>query len=187
MLRALEKFESAFGACAVSVLAVFLSLLAAGGCAAAFVSHGSAVGWAGVLLAVVVMTIEMTHMGTLVACFNRRLHPIAVAAALKHPLVPVMLRPIMAAWWGAHFVLALGLTLSLAFVRASQGWDVSDVVVTGFVFIATLGMAYAMYGYLLLAATTINPEPSVVVKLWRFRTYVNLPLAVLSAAAAWFA
>ena len=109
-------------------------------------------------------------------------YPFAPWFALNRRRWPLALRPLVAAWWAAHFI--LGTLASVFFesliVADVVSWDVRILRCLMFIVIGST-IAYSANLYALLAITACGGRERIVRQAWRWRLIVDLGIAVTAA------
>ena len=117
------------------------------------------------------------------------LHPFVPRFALRQLGWPILLRPIVACWWAAHFAVALGFLVLLEnLAKGWSDWELRDLVIGyGALALATGTASHCGLMYLLLAVTALWRSERVVMTLWRYRLAIDLAVlvAVIAIARAW--
>ena len=125
---------------------------------------------------------EMYFLTWLKSSLERRLYPIAPMLALHQPRWHLLFRPIMAAWWAAHFVLAAGSLFVIERNMSLANLPNSTVILLALVFIsAQFMLTNSAMLYLLLAVTAVARGEKLVWFVWRKRIVIDL--MVMGAAA----
>lgn len=119
-------------------------------------------------------------------CWREALHPLALAVALRTPVLPFLLRPPLAIWWLGHFFFGIGSTLLLA-TTADEQADGGKALPLGVVLLFTFGFTYASQLFLALAVTTVWPDPAAAKAVWRLRFVTSLLVVLLGWLLAYAA
>jgi len=181
------QLESAAGTIVMTVLGGFIAVAAGLTGLGLLISQQFLLGAVAVGVAFIAVPLELALVLELSRANRARLHPVALAVALKHPIVPLLVRPLVALWWMGHFLVAIAATLAFILISptlSSPNDMAFEIVIAVFCFAFTLGLGYASFGYLLLAVSTMVPDPDAIDHVWRHRIYVNVLLAVISTVAA---
>ena len=113
--------------------------------------------------------------------FRRRAWGVDVA--LRQPRWPVLFRPVLAAYWAAHFLLGVALAFGLERLglEATGGKSARHVAGTlALTAAAVFAFTYAANFYLLLALTTVTRSRRVVDPVWRWRVLVDVALTAVA-------
>jgi hypothetical protein len=103
----------------------------------------------------------------------------AVDAARRQWMVPDLLRPLVAAWWLAHFVGSL----SLGYALQSVGDRQNPHLVKGIEFGYSACFGFAANGFLLMSVCALTRSERVRRTVWRFRVVIDLLLAFMGMFA----
>jgi hypothetical protein len=103
--------------------------------------------------------------------------PITFEAAARQPVAPVPLRPVIAAWWLAHFSLAVAASL----MTAAMVLEGEPVLVHTVQFVLATSYGYAANGYLMNAICALTRSPTARQWVWRRRGLVDVALGVIGA------
>jgi hypothetical protein len=127
--------------------------------------------------------LDLRHLTAVWAAMRAGVQPLAPYVALRHPPPPMLLRPLVALWWLAHFALALVLIVIIAEVdrsafNAKDGADRFVALLA--VFFASLGCTYCANAYLMLILTTFTSDSLRVARVWSKRFLFDLLIASLS-------
>jgi hypothetical protein len=124
----------------------------------------------------VISTIEILIAVALKRAFERNEFPLALRFALRQWRWPLPLRPLVCAWWVAHFVLAVygadALQDSLLSLHALDGGARALAVAS--TFLIMFGAAYASNAYLILALVALHRSEFAARLLWRLQSLVDL-------------
>lgn len=113
--------------------------------------------------------------------------PIGPSAAMRHAQFPLLLRPVLAAWWLAHFLVAAGFGygIELAGNVAARGRPTGDRVLLHLVTTTVaFGWVYAANTYLVLTFASIRRSERVIEAVWRRRILIDLLVVIAGTAAA---
>ena len=116
---------------------------------------------------------EFMHAFCLFTCVRRK--PYAVHVALAMPRMPLLLRPLPAAFWAMHLVGALGFVWMAHMIPSGSSW-----LARGALFALGGLCGFWAFGYLLLAVGSIKRDRGLLEKIWRHRAWY---LIVITAAA----
>jgi hypothetical protein len=109
-------------------------------------------------------------------------YPFAPWFALKLRRWPLLLRPLVAAWWAVHFLLgsAASMFLENLIVANAVTWNVR--ILRCFIFVGVgLTVAYSANLYALLAITASGGGERIVRQVWRWRIVLDLGIAIAAA------
>ena len=114
---------------------------------------------------------------------ERGVRPLAPGLALSQPRWPLLLRPLVAAWWLAHYAVGLAAVVMLEryFPVSADDWRLTLflwTVYAGCLFTTT----HSAHLYLLLAVGSITRRAGPVMWLWRWRWVIDV---VIALAAFW--
>jgi hypothetical protein len=121
------------------------------------------------------LALDVPYLLRLVFVARRGLSPFALEAARRGKLMPLPLRPIIAAWWLGHFAAPFWLVWMLA--HHGQG---AVRLPIGFDFLMMLIWGLTANGFLMLAVCALTPSDRVRRTAWRFRVLTDLGLAIAS-------
>jgi hypothetical protein len=109
--------------------------------------------------------------------------------ALRQPRWPRPVRPVLALYWAAHFLLGAGLAVGAERMgfEAARGKPLHESVRTMLLLgIAVFGFTYSANFYLLLALSVLTPSPAVLHKVWRWRVLIDVLLSGVAVVAGRF-
>ena len=115
-------------------------------------------------------------------------HPLALYAAARQPLLPVILRPFVAAWWLAHFAIAIWLgNYSERAMSYAEGIVPTDPMMPFIMFLfVTFCCAYASNIFLIEAVAALTRGPAVG-KVWNWRGAYDIGLVIVGLLWNWAA
>jgi hypothetical protein len=122
-------------------------------------------------------------------------HPLALYAAARQPLLPVILRPFVAAWWLGHFAIAIWLgtiserAISYAertFSYAEGGTSYDPMIAPMMFLFITFCCAYASNIFLIHAVTALT-RGTLVQKVWNWRGACDAGLVIVGLLWKWVA
>jgi hypothetical protein len=123
------------------------------------------------------MLLDIPHVMFLLDGGARRSAHLALAVAEKMPVLPWLLRPLVAGWWLMHFAFGLCVALMLA---ASESFTHSGAeLAIRFVLASSLG--FAANGYLVLAAAALTRSETIRHWTWRFRLAIDVGVGLVGA------
>lgn len=104
--------------------------------------------------------------------------PYFVAVALRQPTLPVVLRPLIALWWGYQSLLALvwGMCAGIA---AQQLPLIAGIALA----LITIALSRATFGFALLAMSAFTKEPVRIMRLWSWRDWWAVASGIIVALA----
>jgi hypothetical protein len=103
--------------------------------------------------------------------------PITYEAAARQRMMPVILRPVIALWWLAHFgFAALASVFTKSFVL-----DGDPILVHSVCFLVATSYGYAANGYLMNAICALTRSTDARIAVWRRRGLIDLALGVIGA------
>jgi hypothetical protein len=103
--------------------------------------------------------------------------PITFEAAARQRMAPLVLRPLIAIWWLAHFSLAVAASL----ITAAMVMEGEPVLIHSVRFLLATSYGYAGNGYLMNAICALTRSPSAREWVWRRRGVVDVALGVIGA------
>jgi len=103
--------------------------------------------------------------------------PITFEAAARQRMAPLILRPVIAIWWLAHFSLAVAASLT----TAAMVMEGEPVMMHAIRFLLATSYGYAGNGYLMNAVCALTRSPSAREWVWRPRGIVDVALGVIGA------
>jgi hypothetical protein len=92
-------------------------------------------------------------------------------------MAPLVLRPVIAIWWLAHFSLAVAASLT----TAAMVMEGEPVMMHAIRFLLATSYGYAGNGYLMNAVCALTRSPSAREWVWRRRGIVDVALGVIGA------
>lgn len=110
----------------------------------------------------------------------RGYQPVAVYAALRQPRWPTALRPFVAIWWLAHFLLGAFGGFSVE-VAANQSGATGETAVALMVVVVLYTLA--ANGYLAQAVAAIGGSERAVRTVWRWRVLIDFAIALAAYLA----
>ena len=143
-------------------------------------------GWLALLIARMAAEASMGRLhdtGELPPTFDPRLPvvklPFALAMAARMPLLTWFWRPLIAAWWLAHFCVAAAIGHTVA-IHLIKRLDVATVLIAvPLAVVIHFAFLFASNLYLVLAARAIGPTPRWCVRVWKYRFVIDLVIATL--------
>ena len=108
------------------------------------------------------------------------LHPVAPEMALRQIRWPVLLRPVVFLWWGAHFLMAAAAGAALVYSQRDDSIVLWAQVAVRFL---NFTAVYSANLFLLLAVTSLWRNRQLVGILWRWRLLVDAVITV----GGWYA
>jgi hypothetical protein len=110
-------------------------------------------------------------------------YPFAPWFALKLRRWPLLLRPLVAAWWAVHFLLgcAASMFLENLVVADTVNWNMRILRCLIFVAMGST-IAYSANLYALLAITASGGGETIVRQVWRWRIILDLGVAIAAAS-----
>ena len=111
-----------------------------------------------------------------------RVYPMAVAVALNWPIDPAWLRPLHAVWWGLHFAASCAAAYAVLRYAGQMGVALDGatrIVAWAVAALLSLGAAYAGNLFLLLAVTSVKPDPERARAIWRRRGWIDVAASVI--------
>jgi hypothetical protein len=125
--------------------------------------------------AVVLVAAELWGLARLKHALESGVHPVAPNLALAQPRWPLLVHPVVFAWWLAHYAVGIAAVVLLErhFPLASDDWREAAVRWAGYagcLFTTT----HSACLYLLLAVATVIRRPGPVAWLWRWRVAIDL-------------
>jgi hypothetical protein len=103
--------------------------------------------------------------------------PLAIVMAAHLPRIPLLLRPLLSAWWLAHF--AMGGLMGFGLCVGTEKLLAAHHLAAALPLIVYLGMLFAVNLYLLLAIAVLFHRPRLWMKLWRNRLLADVIVAVI--------
>lgn len=132
---------------------------------------------------------DTRHLYWTWTCLRRGDRPLAPAVARRQPTLPLLLRPLVAAWWLIHFAMGLAMILAAEQLHVAPTSDlnpaVAKAVVTAVTLVFAFGYALAAHGYLLMMVAALAPTRGWVEAVWRWRLAIDLAFVVLAAFVPW--
>jgi hypothetical protein len=175
--------ETAFCAFFQSLLTLFL--IGGVGLAALMEAHSWQV-WTGyVAIACMWFWLSWSALIQMWAVTLREGRPVAVAAALRQPIRPWILRPLAAAWWLAHFACGSFITIIVLAPASSTQHHAPPTPALTILFLATV-FGYANHGFLMLLVTSVTRSPKVILEVWHYRWLVDIGLGIVAVIVTRF-
>lgn len=108
--------------------------------------------------------------------------PFAPKFALSLRRMPVILRPIAAVWWTAHFLLGVFIALMIeTATAANRSSGPSFLIQTLVFFVISFTLAYGFNVYAMLALTALGGGEKAIGFAWRWRGMLDLAIAAIAA------
>lgn len=185
VLHAVESFLGALVAFGVGLLFTLVSVIFA---MTSVMTGPTIARIAAIVLLPVSVLGEWRFLGALRSMLGTHHHPLATALAMKQRLWPAPLRPLVAIWYLAHFVVASVLLLSLqhkitgasASIYARGAWCAAITFVGSF----TSNL------YLVLAARSASLGEGAIRAVWQKRIAIDATVALIACflpMSRWFA
>jgi hypothetical protein len=175
-------FDTAEAFCGLAMAGMFgtaLVFIACGVMASFFGRPTTAHTTVSIIVWVVLMAAELVFLNAALRFYNRREYPLPARLALSQPRWPVVLRPVVAAWWVAHtvglLVLAHLAQRSLLAMRPPE-WG-ENALRWGLLVGVMFGAAYATNIYVMLTISTVRRSEKAVGWVWRMRLPLDLAIA----------
>jgi hypothetical protein len=135
---------------------------------------------------VVAAVAEIVFLTWLKASLERQVQPLAPALAMRQPRWPLLVRPLVAAWWSVHFAAAAVALIFAEHQISLDGHELRLTVMLGFLYLgAQFMLTNSAMLYLLLAVASVVPGEKLIQSVWRKRILIDL-LAMGAAAVAAF-
>ena len=106
--------------------------------------------------------------------------PAGRAIALRSRRIPEVVKLPVAVLWLCNFGIGVGIVVSLS--KPHPGNPVPPVVEVGLLMILAFLLAFAANVYLLMAIRTLTSNENVLYRVWRYRVWIDLAIAVFAAA-----
>lgn len=104
--------------------------------------------------------------------------PTGPAIALRQWRIPGFLKPIVALIWLCNFCIGVGIVVSLS--KPHPGQPAPPTAAIGIVVVLAFLLAFAANVYLMLAVRTLTEDEYVLHRVWRYRSWIDLSMAVLA-------
>lgn len=179
--ESVESFEAGLGMVAAGVLTAFLLI----GILAVTIAyiwqspsllHKTGIGAAGVLL----IAVEVGCYAFILRAMSRTQGSPLLNLARGQPAYPLLIRPLVATWWAAHFagmaISADALVESLRFFDSTT-YERYAIMVIQFLIVA--GTSFSANAYLLLAAGALTQWSRLMEVIYRWRYLIDLIVAVI--------
>ena len=113
---------------------------------------------------------------------DRLLYPFAPWFAMRVRNCPLLLRPLAAAWWAAHFLIGIAAAIFFDNLIVADHSMSDGRLARCVVFVAIdLTIAYSANLYGLLAVTAAGGGDQIVQRVWRWRIALDLGVAITAA------
>ena len=120
-----------------------------------------------------IVILEFSLILTILNC--RSMTPFAPHVALNMPRFPLLLRPVIALYWGGHAALMLANLSAGQLLASGASWGLRFGIE---VLLALL--AFFAFLYVLLALSTLKRDPALVMRTWRGRAWFLIVIVILS-------
>jgi hypothetical protein len=133
------------------------------------------------------IALELWHLRRTYVLMEARRLPLSLNLALGHPRLPWILRPIISAFWLAHFGAVVWFAL-LLHRQWSLRWDwVGEGIVRSTAYLALVaGFTHGAMGYLLLCVGALAGHDGLLRRIWAGRTVIDLVVAGAVISYVWF-
>ena len=108
--------------------------------------------------------------------------PPITEVAMRQPRLPKLLRPVVAAFWLAHFLFLI----ALIYILHEEAGTPSSLIGWAGIYFWNFLFDFLAYGYLLLIVTAFTKDAKIISNLWKHRGLISSVIALLSTFAPYF-
>lgn len=133
----------------------------------------------GVVL-VVFLALDVPALWRMWHTVARGRRPAAIAAAVRSPWLPPVLRPLVAIWWFGHFALAAASAGMMEFMALGPSSEVETKAGAGIIgFGMCMAFAFSANAYLMLAVAAMTRNDRTLAGVWRYRWCTDLAISAV--------
>jgi hypothetical protein len=119
--------------------------------------------------------LDLPYMLRLMLTAIRHDHPIPLNAAIAQRTPPPVLRPLVSAWWLAHF------SVGAWMAAGAHAFSHRQNPMRWLVFIAAVGLGFCANGFLMLTVCAATPSARARSIVWRSRALIDVAIGLLGA------